>query len=91
MCYTEAYTSRLRTWQKREDDQAVQSNKWPEGRRTFGVLHLKLKQLPHEIQLPSCRANECILRGMLQNDCRPNLSSKRLLPYRPVFLVTKLL
>ena len=57
----------------------------------FGVLHLKLKQLPNKIiQLLSCRFSECILHGMLQNDCTHNLSSECLLSYTPVFLVTKL-
>lgn len=61
------------------------------GLRTFGVLHLKLKRLPNKmIQLLSCRFSECILHGMLQNDCTHNLSSECLLPYTPVFLVTKL-
>lgn len=40
----------------------------------FGVLHLKLTQLLNKIiQLLSCRFSECILHGMLQNDCTHNL------------------
>lgn len=91
VCYTEAYSSRLRTWQKRGIIGLVQSNEWPNGLRTFGVLLLKLTQLPSEIQLLPCSFSECILHGMLQSDCRPNLSSQCLLPYQPVLLVTQLL
>jgi hypothetical protein len=69
----------------------VQSNKWPQ--RSQNIWGPAPKTYPASQQNVASFGpfDECILHGMFQSNCRPNLSSKRFLPYKPVFIVTKLL